>query len=275
MKENNIVKFDAIIGNPPYAGQGHPLYLQILEICNKLSDNVIWLCPSQWVKNYKDSNYIKKVKTNSCKNIISHEFIGNPFDDAGLANEVAIFHFGISDKYEDYEEIRLERFKNPQLAKSIIKKFENFKVHIDEYDDIDNSICKTGYYVNASKIRGHFHGSKPCWDWTTLFGNEQRINFNFIQSKEYNHWKFKTVTECKNFVLACETDILMFAYYICKQNINCFPGYFILIPWLGDYTHEWSEDMIQKELGLTDEEVAYIHEEMKDFGWKMVSKESI
>ena len=30
--------------------------------------------------------------------------------------------------------------------------------------------------------------------------------------------------------------------------------------------------MIQKELGLTDEEVEYIHEEMKDFGWKAQPK---
>ena len=64
----------------------------------------------------------------------------------------------------------------------------------------------------------------------------------------------------------------MFAYYITKLNNNCCPAYFELMPWFGDYTHEWTEDMIQKELGLTDEEVNYIHEEMKEFGWKAQPK---
>lgn len=263
----NMPKFDIVIGNPPYEGKGNPLYLRILEKVNEISKKVIWICPSQWVKNYKDSKFLINVKTETCSNLISHDFVGNPFENATLANEVGIFVFG-EGKKENYNSIRFERFLNPSLAKSIIEKFENFKEHINKYDDTDNSKFKNGYYVNASKIRGHFINGKPIWDWTTLFGKDQRRNFKFIQSKEYNHWKFKTIDECKNFISACETDILMFAYYVCKQNVNCFPGYFVLIPWLGDYTHKWTEKEIQDKIGLTNEEVAYIHKEMKNFGWK-------
>ena len=122
------MKFDVCIGNPPYDGNGRPLYLQILEICNSLAKNTVWLCPTQWVKNYKDSKYLTKVKTDTCNNIISHEFIGNPFiGNAFVANDIGIFVFGNSKQYESYESIRLEKFSNPKLAKSIWDKFSNYK----------------------------------------------------------------------------------------------------------------------------------------------------
>ena len=64
----------------------------------------------------------------------------------------------------------------------------------------------------------------------------------------------------------------MFAHYICKTNQANNNQNIALIPWFGDYTKQWTEDMIAKELGLTQEEVDYIHEEMKPFGWKAQPK---
>ena len=295
-KDIEGMKFDVVIGNPPYEGKGHPLYLQILEEVNKVSDRVIWLCPAQWTKNYKDSKYLKQVKFDTCKNLISHQTIKNPFQDAGLANEVGIYEFGKSDKYEDYETIRLERFKNPKLTKSIWNKFETYAHNLGEMTRVDLNKKKYVYaskirgnvhnlgemtrvdlnkkkYVYASKIRGHFHESKPCWDWTTLFGEEQRNTIYETKMKCHWHfWNFDTNKECKNFIASTETDILMFAHYISKINCNNNNQVLQIIPWFSDYTKKWTEPMIQKELGLTDEEVEYIHEEMKDFGWKAQPK---
>ena len=270
----NMPKFDVCIGNPPFAGKGNPLYLRILEVCNEFSKNIVWICPTQWVKNYKDNAYLNNVKTNTCKNLIAHYHISNPFNDAIVANEIGIYIFGKAEQYEDYNEIRWERFNNIDLAKSICKKFESYKDNLKNHVITDNSEEKLGFWVNNSRIRGNqdLHTNKPKWDWTTLFGKEQHSNFKFDKNLRWNHWQFNSEVECKNFINTTETDICMFAYYITKLNNNCCPEYFELMPWFNDYTHEWTEEMIAKELGLSEDEVDYIHKEMKDFGWKAASK---
>ena len=101
-----------------------------------------------------------------------------------------------------------------------------------------------------------------------MFGTDQRTDFSFKPDDLTNYWNFSTTEECKNFIASTETDILMFAHFISKISYSNNNQVLAIIPWFGDYTHEWTEDMIQKELGLTDEEVNYIHEEMKEFGWK-------
>ena len=63
------------------------------------------------------------------------------------------------------------------MAKSIIEKFENFGTYLSDYCDIDNSTMKSGFYVNAPKIRGHFKNGVYAWDWTTLFGEPQKKQF--------------------------------------------------------------------------------------------------
>ena len=69
-----------------------------------------------------------------------------------------------------------------------------------------------------------------------------------------------------------ETDILEFAQFIEKSNSNiCLD----LTPYLGDYTHEWTETEIAKKLKLTKEEVEYIHQEMANFGWKAAPKKKV
>lgn len=270
--KNNMPKFDVIVGNPPYKGNGNPLYLQILEKVNVNNNRVIWLCPTQWVKNYKDTNFLENLKKNTCSNLVFHKFIGNPFDGAITANEVGIFVFGEGVK-ENYETIRMERFLNASLAKSIWEKFEKFN-NIGEYTRKE---FNKKYYVYASEVRGNqnFSTNRPKWDWTTLFGKEQRVNFYTEKPNDHWHfWNFNTINECKNFVASTETDILMFAHYIGKVHNKNNEITISLIPWLDDYTHEWTEAEIAKKLKLTKEEVDYIHKEMKNFGWKVASNKN-
>lgn len=267
--KNNMPKFDVIVGNPPYEGKGNPLYLQILEKVNVNNNRVIWLCPSQWVKNYKDTNFLENLKKNTCNNLVFHTFIGNPFDGALTANEVGVFVFGEGNK-ENYETIRMERFLNAKLAKSIWDKFNVWNEKFGNIDDHNKIDLNKKYYVRAQWIRGNqdLKTNKPKWDWTTLFGTDQKTNFSFKPNDLTNYWNFSTIEECKNFIASTETDILMFAHFISKINCNNNNQVLAMIPWLGDYTHEWTETEIAKKLKLTKEEVEYIHQEMANFGWK-------
>lgn len=60
----------------------------------------------------------------------------------------------------------------------------------------------------------------------------------------------------------------MFSIFVVKNHQKNPLCNYTLMPWFGDYTHKWTEEMIAQELGLTEDEVKYIHEEMKNFGWK-------
>lgn len=268
----NMPTFDFIIGNPPYEGKYTPLYLQILEVCQKVANKVVWLCPAQWVKSYHYTNGCEKIRKVVGKTLCSYEHISSPFENAYLANEVGIYVFDKSKYNINYNEIFWEKFTKKDLAKSIVNKFKSYKDNVNNHSDRTNISILPGNWCNICRIRGNVRESQPLWDWTTLFGKESKNNFKYKVGTHMNHIKFDTVDECKNFIAYTETDIICFAIYVSKDNNNQTPSMLNIIPWLGDYTHEWTEEAIAKELNLTQEEVDYIHEEMKNFGWKAAPK---
>ena len=85
--------------------------------------------------------------------------------------------------------------------------------------DYNNNENSYKYYVNAALIRGHIDQDtgKKKWDWTTLFGEDQRTIFDRKLKDRNVFWKFKTLKECKIFVAMHETDILEFAQFIEKS----------------------------------------------------------
>ena len=269
-------KFDVVIGNPPYTRGGkdtRPLYIEILNLLVDKTDNLIWHCPSQWVLGY---NIKGKIINNFKKEhkITNYTHISNPFNDAEMSNLVGIYYFdnnNINISTISYDDIFYSQFSKPELVKSIEEKFKNFSTHLCDYNNKENTYQ---FYVNASLIRGDIvrtgaNAGTKTWNWTTLFGTEQRTVFNKKLKDRNIFWKFKTLDECKNFVAAHETDILEYAQLIEKSNPNiCL----CLTPYLNDYTKHWSEEEISKKLNLTNEEVEYIHQEMKNFGWKASPK---
>ena len=268
----DMPKFDIIIGNPPYEGKYTPLYLQILEVCQKVANKVVWLCPAQWVKSYHYTNGCEEIRKVVGKTLCSYEHISSPFENAYLANEVGIYIFDKSKENINYNEIFWEKFTKKDLAKSIVNKFKSYKDNVNNHSDRTNISILPGNWCNICRIRGNVRESQPLWDWTTLFGEVSKNNFKYKVGTHMNHIKFDTIEECKNFIAYTETDIVMFALFTSKDNNNQTPSMLALIPWLGDYTKQWTEEEIANVLKLTPEEVDYIHEEMKPFGWKAQPK---
>lgn len=268
--QHSSIKFDLIVGNPPYEGKGKPLYLQILAALIPFAKEVVWICPTQWTKAWKDIPYTAELKKTTLNCLIDHECRPSPFEDAAICQGVAVYHFGEADKYESYEDLRYEKFSNVELAKSIISKLE---AHESLAEHVRNR--NGNYYVNFESQRGHHEGGLPKWDWLTLMPEEWKSDFN--QKKDTKgtyriYFKFDTEEEARNFIGSTETDIAMFALSICKSNRHIIQSTVSYIPWLGDYTRSWNDDQIAAELGLTKEELDYIHEEMKNFGWKCAKK---
>lgn len=275
--KNNMPKFDVIVGNPPYEGQGNPLYLKIAEICVKNCEKVIWLCPTQWTNTLKNVKWYDYYKENlNCEFFLS---VGNPFDNAFLANDVGIYVFG--ENKIDLNELVYNKFKNARLVKSIWEKNLNFIKTNKSIWDFNQIDYKKKYYVHNTGIRGHNNdqdNGKKKWDWTTLFGTDAHTDFSketVVFDSRQIMWNFNTKSECENFISCYETDIMMFMLYCVKMNNNNHRGECAYIPWLGDYTKQWTETEIAKKLKLTKEEVEYIHQEMANFGWKAAPKKKI
>lgn len=272
IKELNM-KFDVIIGNPPYAGEGIPLYLKVLKTCLEHTDECVWLCPAQWVKSHFNKKGTLEIKNELGDKLVSYKHIKPPFENAKLANDVGIYHFNNNVKSTiDINEIFWDRFTNKELAKSIESKFKNYNDNVAKHSDRTNKDVLPGFWCNVGHIRGSITTNGIVWDWTTLFSEFNRNNFNYRVATQSNHIQFNTENECRNFIKYTESDIIGFSIFITKNNNTTTTPMLEMIPYLGDYTKEWTDKEIAKEIGLTNKELKYIYEEMKDFGWKCAKR---
>lgn len=261
----NMPKFDVIIGNPPYEGKYYPLYLSILKTIKDFAKNIIWICPTKWTDCLKENVNFKDAIENM--NPIFNQYIrlnNNVFENAIFDGDIAIYVFGA--KKDNLYDLKWDNHRNKTLAKSIFEKLSTFNLHLSDFCHKDYN---KKFYVRGTRVRGNY-GS---WDWTTMFGTDQMTDFSKKNiSWSDNFWNFDTINECKNFIDFCNSDIIMYSLYLVKYGKNNNQGELGNMPWFDDYTKQWSEKEIAKKLKLTKEEVDYIHQEMKNFGWKTKGK---
>ena len=270
-KLNIDMKFDYIIMNPPYNGNKN-LYGKITLEAKKHAKEVVCLSP---YLNYLENSQRKdnhRVAAELMPKLKSYELVSSTFD-AAFDKVLCVFHFSdLASGNIDINDIYWNSFRNPKLTKSIISKYSSYTSHC--YDKIISKLDfdKHEFKVAFSGIRGNADHStgKKRWDWTTLLDKDKMTNF-----KKSSHDKgdmyafpFETENECKNFVSYVNTDIFEYMILIQKNSMNTDKWLFKKIPYMPTYSKIWSEDEIAKELGLSDEELNYIHDEMKNFGWK-------
>lgn len=270
-------KFDYTIMNPPYDGQKN-LYGKITAEAKKHSSDVV--CLSPYLNYLSDPithkyNDISKFLTTTFK---SWELINPNVFDAAFDKALCVFHFSDNVKTpKSFDEIYWNIFSNKKFAESILTKISNYifihkdtcNLHTVKKSDFD----KYPYNCIMTFKRGHFNATngQKLFDWTTLFDEEKQKCFTFksrdIKTPNCHSIPFKTEVECKNFVNYCNTDIIMFIIYAYKRSLSQSSN-LQYIPYLSTYAETWTELELMTEFELTKAEINYIHEEMKDFGWK-------
>jgi len=219
-------KFSCVLMNPPYMGKKH---LYFLDKVLQFSDTVISLQP---IDTFINMNVSNKISKNLMKYICFIDKIP-----AKKANElfgilsnsnIGIIKSKISNKTP-------YKFENNEFT-DIIKRIRKF-TSIRSAINCPSGIPKQKYYIS---ILGNW-GYAKSWHYTLdeIFrGNaDAKIAFD-------------TKNELDNFINSVKTLWPYKLMYI----IDDYAAVISHLPWLGDYTHEWTDEMLYKKFNITPEE---------------------
>jgi len=260
------MKFDVIVGNPPYKDGTHLKHLQ--NAINISKNYIVFIQPSSWVlsiKKHKHNSLDNKAKE-QIKNILFKLILvnGNKYFSANLGVPIGIFYININKKSKeiivdnkitntkyitnDINEINM--FDNNKNFISINNKIKNIKKMID--------YVKTNgkWYVNVAQVRGHMNKESGMtqWDFYT-FLPEDSIP---IKNKKMQYFGFKTREEAQNFIDSLRTKFIRYCLKTVKLNGNLHRGELSFVPWMEDYSKSWTDQELYEYFKLTKEEIDYI-----------------
>ena len=262
------MKFDLIIGNPPYTKSGkaaQPLYAEIACKIFENTNNMIWICPTSWTHKIEYDVSKEKYRKELENYFVSCDLVEPELFGISITDKLGIYLFDKNNtKLAPFDEWKFYNCSNPSLTKSILEKVKN-----KTNDTLQNHYHKKEgkYIVQAAECRGHVNS----WDWTTMFDKTKRnlvlTNFNDISKDRFNWWTFDNKSACENFKKYTETNTFMFIMKCyktsLKQPLN-------KLPWF-DFNNVIDDLFLATEFEFTNEEIKYIDIEMLKFGWKAKS----
>lgn len=124
--------------------------------------------------------------------------------------------------------------------------------------------------VILAHIRGNVsNDGEHKWDWTTLQSDEYLRVQNELPNMSQVDIPFDNKEDAVNLIKWLNTDFLMFVVYHYKTQMTNNMILFKLLPQPPALDGNYSDEVLMKHFNLTQEEMDWIHSEMKDFGWKV------
>ena len=277
------MKFDVIVGNPPYKNGLHLRFLNLVYSLSK--EYIIWLSPSIWIIDGKKTNKsYKKIRSlidNNLKEVTL--FNGNRMFNVGLYFPFSII---VINKKGRNGKIKVENriYNSIEYYDSIegINKWNDLRVYPKLRDKI-LSLSKRGnlhdylnkkngdYIINLALVRGHGDVSGDPNkmfkdDFYSFFPRNVKID-NFINYKKntgkVSFFSFKTLEEANNFITFLKTRWAMFSLSIYKNNQNII-GELASVPWL-DWSRPWTEKDFENLIDATQEEKDFVYKNIPDY----------
>lgn len=248
-KVNIEYKHMKIIMNPPYSGN---LHLKILSHLISLYPDaeIVNLSPIRWLQDplaeYKRGNDWKKFedireKIESLEVLPATE--AQSIFRAAIWGDLGIYH--ITNNAKGYEfSFRYKWF----IDKVILSMKDNIENHMTP----ERGKCDFSRpFIKVSELHGH-QGQKDFYDFTSPDIKLAKSTKGGSCSHTVN---FDTDEEADNFFYSLQTNFYKFINICVKQSMNV-P--WVFAPWLGDYTHPWTDEMLYEYFGLTEEEIREI-----------------
>lgn len=233
--------FDFIIINPPYS---NTLHLQIVEKVLSVCNEVVNISPVGWLLDLTAVLQLKKTTYHRFENTISKHIVSldvltgaeasNLFDAAFFQN-VGIYYIDKTIESDLYSRIV---FTTSLKVKSIFNKTV-MKVYNKEIDNLYE-------HVKISTIHGH-SGSKDEFDIVT----PQYSIIKKLKPVSMNYHEFK------NWHQSCNTKFMKYCNYLTRNGQHIAAH---LLPFLNDYSHEWTDEMFYDYFCLTEDEIETIEQ---------------
>ena len=266
------MKFDCIIMNPPYHRN---LHLKILDEAIHHSDDIVNLSPIRWLQDplaeYKRNSDFKRF-TEIRDHIENIETIkvtdAESWFNIGLPYNIGVYHLT-----KDGGWINTNNHLLSKMVEKVIST-DNVKSHtvIDDLDGISLLISEiTGGRGGRLEIETPFMMTKEKSYFTNKineFTNETyleqrtRTARGNVKPKATNtNVKFTTREERDNFYDSWNTKTLRWMFNAMKVDAHVHSK---LLPWLGDYTHSWTDDDLYKYFNLSEDEIRIIEREINE-----------
>lgn len=243
------MKFDHIIGNPPYHRH---LHLDILQEEIKHCDNdIVWLHPiEQYISRRLvfDRNGLLNAKNNDFTHFESVTEVENLFD-ACIGNTLGISHIIMNKTFDT----SYDRFVKGD--KALIKKLGS---KVKECNLLQCPKDKK-FVMNISPIHGNVGKETWLYILPKTYERALQVKDHNISSQHCNP-TFDTDEERKNFYDSTFLKLHKYIVKCWKTDIRVIYKY---LPWLSDYTHPWTDEMLYEYFDLTEDEIKEIESEIK------------
>lgn len=262
-------KFDICLMNPPY-GSGGSVYIKFIHECLDICDKQIVICPASWAQDYfviqgvKKSPKIRYVKM--LGPYLENYTLFHVTDFQETMNiggwrdgMIGIFRKNNENRelYKEISKIGLTPYDYEMIYKVAMpiytKKFKSILSQYSRYVDYDDTyVC----FIKLSRVHGHVN----YYDMYDTISPDIKFALN-IPDNEQKQVYFKTHDEAVNFFNTLNTE---FCKYLKKINlfgrdVNA------CLPFMGDYTHEWTNEQLFDYFHISEETRQYIKQFFTQF----------
>ena len=243
--------------NPPYNGNLHLKILrEVIEKCEKSGEDyeIVNLSPVRWLQDplaeYKknsDWNQFADIR----KHIESVEVISSTkvCECFGIAwGDLGIYHITKEGGFDCKTLVKCPQWAVEKVALHKGKKFS---------DKVLKHPPETGSFIRMPSVYNPSGGNPRHQLMTTDV--TKALN---VRNEKMNvvYFGFSTDEEAENFFKTFDLKVMRYIKHKIS-SVHLTP--FSLLPYLGDYTHTWTDEMLYKYFNLTEEEIREIEETIK------------